>query len=166
MLFFRKSSTAKIQDIGQVKFSEEQGFMPFIAVEPSSNKKVYHLFFEDSMDSMAELFYVRAFTSVGLAFQFGKYKIGFDFDLRKHLKPLSGIMKTGWIAIRDKETERMLTFNLDAVKLAFNPEWRDKVVPDIIDMSLKENGVQVEDREAYEKKVITHLENNWMVEED
>ena len=164
MLFFRKSSVAEVKDIGQVKLNEEQGFIPYVGVLPSTNRKVYNIFFDNNSISKGEFMYVKALHSVLLNLQSNKHKVGISFNIRKHLKPLAGIMKTGMIAIRDNYTDRMVSFDLTPIKDTFSNEWREKIIHDIIDWEVKEYNLIIENMAEYRKTILAHLAENWMVE--
>ncbi|MEM6345894.1 MAG: hypothetical protein AAF927_18515 [Bacteroidota bacterium] len=164
MKFFWKTSVAKIENYGQVKFDEGEGFIPYIGVIPSLREKIYKAFFEDDKDSKVDLLYVRAAKLVALSIESEKYKIGFQFDPQIHIKPLAGIMKTGMIAIRDNRTEKIITFNMKPIISNFDREWKEQVVPDMITSSLKAKGMKVTNLIEHRNNVLAHLENNWMVE--
>lgn len=166
MKLFWKTAIAKIENYGQVKFDEGEGFIPYIGVVPSLREKIYKAFFDDKNESKVDLIYARAAKLVALSIESEKYKIGFQFDPTYHIRPLAGIMNTGMIAIQDNGTDKIITFNLESVAQSFEAIYQDQVIPDMIIASLKAKGKEVENLQEQRKNVLDYLKNNWMVENE
>ncbi|MEL6651361.1 MAG: hypothetical protein AAFQ87_11205 [Bacteroidota bacterium] len=164
MRFFRKTGVAEVQTYGQVKFTEDQGFVPLVEVKVSRNPKVYQAFFTVQQVPRADLMYMRSMKMIALRMVGPDYKIGVQFDLKRHIKPLAGMMQTGVVAIRDGQSQQIISFELGSVRDDFAETWRTQVVPDRLTMDLKAKGLYVENFAAYCEQIRQELEANWMVE--